>query len=320
MSKLTERARERQVGTPAEVSTPVRQHHPHRRAGRGSPATRSSSAASGPSSAGTRRSWWSTPTSTPTASAGTCPPSPPRPRSTRSASTTSSGARTTASPATHVYFQGHAAPGMYARAFLEGRLDEDAPRQLPPRVSGGTAASVCQLPAPVAHARLLGVPDGVDGPRPDQLDLPRPVQPLPRTTAASTTPASTRVWCFLGDGECDEPETLGSISLAARERLDNLTWVVNCNLQRLDGPVRGNGKVIQELEAIFRGAGWNVIKVIWGSEWDELLAQRRRRRAAPQDEHHRRRRVPALRGRVAAPTSASTSSAPTPACASWSST
>ena len=85
--------------------------------------------------------------------------------------------------------------------------------------------------------------------------------------------SGTRVWCFLGDGECDEPETLGSISLAAREQLDNLTWVINCNLQRLDGPVRGNGKVVQELEAIFRGAGWNVIKVIWGSGWDELLAR-----------------------------------------------
>jgi pyruvate dehydrogenase E1 component len=85
--------------------------------------------------------------------------------------------------------------------------------------------------------------------------------------------SQSRVWCFLGDGEVDEPETLGSISLAARERLDNLVWVVNCNLQRLDGPVRGNGKIIQELEAIFRGAGWNVIKVVWGSRWDELLAR-----------------------------------------------
>src|SRR4051794_6642546 len=85
--------------------------------------------------------------------------------------------------------------------------------------------------------------------------------------------SGTRVWCFLGDGECDEPESLGSISLAAREQLDNLVWIVNCNLQRLDGPVRGNGKIIQELEAVFRGAGWNVIKVIWGSKWDELLAR-----------------------------------------------
>src|SRR5438270_920810 len=80
-----------------------------------------------------------------------------------------------------------------------------------------------------------------------------------------------RIWCFLGDGETDEPESLGSLTLAARENLDNLVWVVNCNLQRLDGPVRGNGKIIQELESVFRGAGWNVIKVIWGSDWDELL-------------------------------------------------
>jgi pyruvate dehydrogenase E1 component len=85
--------------------------------------------------------------------------------------------------------------------------------------------------------------------------------------------SNTRVWCFVGDGECDEPETLGALSLASRERLDNLFFVVNCNLQRLDGPVRGNGKIIQELEAQFRGAGWNVIKVIWGSKWDALLAR-----------------------------------------------
>src|SRR5690606_31141746 len=83
--------------------------------------------------------------------------------------------------------------------------------------------------------------------------------------------SKSRVWCFIGDGETDEPETLGAITLASREKLDNLTWVINCNLQRLDGPVRGNGKVIQELEAIFRGAGWNVIKVLWGGEWDALL-------------------------------------------------
>src|SRR5207344_2274746 len=80
------------------------------------------------------------------------------------------------------------------------------------------------------------------------------------------------VWCFMGDGECDEPETLGALTIASREGLDNLIFVVNCNLQRLDGPVRGNGKIIQELEAVFRGAGWNVIKVIWGREWDPLLA------------------------------------------------
>ena len=107
-----------------------------------------------------------------------------------------------------------------------------------------------------------------------------------------------RVWAFLGDGEMDEPESLGAIGLAAREELDNLTFVVNCNLQRLDGPVRGNGKIIQELEAFFRGAGWNVIKVIWGREWDPLLAADTRRRAGQPDEHHARRRLPDLQGRV----------------------
>ncbi len=115
--------------------------------------------------------------------------------------------------------------------------------------------------------------------------------------------SDSRVWCFLGDGECDEPETLGALSLAAREQLDNLIFVVNCNLQRLDGPVRGNGKIIQELEATFRGAGWNVIKVVWGSQVGRAARPGRRRRAAQQDEHHRRRRVPEVRhrGRVLHP-------------------
>ena len=110
--------------------------------------------------------------------------------------------------------------------------------------------------------------------------------------------SDSRVWCFVGDGECDEPETLGAISLAGREGLDNLTWVVNCNLQRLDGPVRGNGKIIQELEAVFRGAGWNVIKVIWGSKWDELLAHDVDGVLLDKMNDDGRRRVPALRGRV----------------------
>ena len=101
----------------------------------------------------------------------------------------------------------------------------------------------------------------------------RPASTATSTTASIDDTSGSRVWCFVGDGECDEPETLGALSLAAREQLDNLILVVNCNLQRLDGPVRGNGKIIQELEAVFRGAGWNVIKVIWGSKWDELLAQ-----------------------------------------------
>ena len=122
------------------------------------------------------------------------------------------------------------------------------------------------------------------------------------------------MWAFLGDGEMDEPESLGSITLASRERLDNLIFVVNCNLQRLDGPVRGNGKIIQELEAIFRGAGWNVIKVIWGSDWDSLIQQRSRRPAGPA---HGRDHATASTRNIssrAAPTSARISSAPIRAC------
>ena len=125
--------------------------------------------------------------------------------------------------------------------------------------------------------------------------------------------SASRVWGFLGDGEMDEPEALGALGLAAREGLDNLIFVVNCNLQRLDGPVRGNGKIIQELEATFRGAGWHVIKVIWAREWDDLLARDKRRRAADQDERDARRRLPEPARWPMAPTSASTSSAPIPA-------
>ena len=109
--------------------------------------------------------------------------------------------------------------------------------------------------------------------------------------------SESRVWAFLGDGETDEPESLGALHVAAREGLDNLTFVVNCNLQRLDGPVRGNGKIIQELESVFRGAGWNVIKVIWAREWDDLLARDVDGAARPADERDARRRVPEVLGR-----------------------
>ncbi len=137
-----------------------------------------------------------------------------------------------------------------------------------------SAAAACRsYPHPWLMPDFWEFPTVSMGLGPHQLDLPGPLQPLPRSNRHLDDTSNSRVWCFLGDGETDEPETLGSISLAARERLDNLTWVVNCNLQRLDGPVRGNGKIIQELEAIFRGAGWNVIKVIWGSGWDDLLAR-----------------------------------------------
>ena len=181
-------------------------------------------------------------------------------------------------PGDHVYFQGHAAPGVYARAYLEHRLDEDdldrfrreidAPIGDPPSQGRGLSS--------YPHPRLM--PDFWEYPTVSMglgpilsIYQARFNRYLANRRLDDT--ADSRVWCFLGDGEVDEPETLGAISLASREQLDNLTWVVNCNLQRLDGPVRGNGKVIQELEAIFRGNGWNVIKVVWGGPWDELLAR-----------------------------------------------
>jgi pyruvate dehydrogenase E1 component len=167
----------------------------------------------------------------------------------------------------HVHIQGHAAPGIYARAFLEGRLTEEQLNHFRREVGGNGLSSY-------PHPRLM--PDFWEYPT-----VSMGLGPLSSIYQARFNKylhnrkiedtSQSRVWCFIGDGECDEPETLGSISLAAREALDNLTWVVNCNLQRLDGPVRGNGKIIQELEAVFRGAGWNVIKVVWGSKWDELL-------------------------------------------------
>ena len=170
-----------------------------------------------------------------------------------------------------VFFQGHAAPGIYARAFLEGRLTEhqlNGFRQELSHPGGG-------LPS-YPHPRLmpdfwefptvsmgLGAINAVHQARFNRYLLARELKDTSRS----------HVWAFLGDGETDEPEVRGAIGLAAREELDNLTFVINCNLQRLDGPVRGNGKIIQELEASFRGAGWNVIKVIWGRDWDPLLAK-----------------------------------------------
>jgi pyruvate dehydrogenase E1 component len=175
-------------------------------------------------------------------------------------------------PGDIIYFQGHASPGMYARAFLEGRLSEQQlinfRRELQP---GGGLSS---YPHPWLMPQFWQFPTVSMGLGPIMaIYQARFVRYLQDRALASFGDDPPRVWAFLGDGECDEPETLGSIGLAAREKLDNLIFVINCNLQRLDGPVRGNGKIIQELEAIFRGAGWNVIKVIWGSEWDRLLAK-----------------------------------------------
>ena len=167
-----------------------------------------------------------------------------------------------------VYFQGHAAPGIYARAFLEGRIPkqklENFRRELKP---GGGLSS---YPHPWLMEDFWEFPTVSMGLGPIQaIYHARFIKYLENRGLKKTT--GGKVWAFLGDGEMDEPESLGSITLASRERLDNLIFVVNCNLQRLDGPVRGNGKIIQELEAIFRGAGWNVIKVIWGSDWDALI-------------------------------------------------
>jgi pyruvate dehydrogenase E1 component len=170
-----------------------------------------------------------------------------------------------------IFFQGHASPGIYARAFLEGRLGEQDLNSFRQELSGPGRG----LPS-YPHPRLL--PDFWEYPtvsmglgplhaiyqaRFNRYLLNRQIKDTSRS----------RVWAFLGDGEMDEPESLGAIGLAAREELDNLIFVINCNLQRLDGPVRGNGKVIQELESYFRGAGWNVIKVVWGRDWDPLLAK-----------------------------------------------
>jgi pyruvate dehydrogenase E1 component len=168
-----------------------------------------------------------------------------------------------------VYIQGHGAPGIYARAYLEGRLSEERLEAFRREAGGGGLSSY-------PHPRLM----------PDFWEFPTVsmgLSPLMAIYQARFNrylqargikdTSNQRVWCFVGDGEMDEPESIGGLSIAAREELDNLIFVVNCNLQRLDGPVRGNGKVIQELESLFRGAGWHVIKVVWGREWDDLLAR-----------------------------------------------
>ncbi len=170
-------------------------------------------------------------------------------------------------PGDAVYVQGHAAPGIYARAFLERRLEEVHLDNFRTEIGGRGLSS---YPHPRLMPEFWEYPTVSMGLGPINSIYQARFNKYLQNRGIDDT-SDTRVWCFLGDGETDEPETLGSISLAAREGLDNLTWVINCNLQRLDGPVRGNGKIIQELEAIFRGAGWNVIKVIWGSSWDPLL-------------------------------------------------
>ena len=170
-----------------------------------------------------------------------------------------------------VYFQGHSSPGMYARAFLEGRLTEEQMHKFRQEAEGGGLSSYPHPWLMPDFWQFSTVSMGL-GPL-MAIYQARFMRYLEHRGIAQT--AGRKVWAFLGDGETDEPESLGAISLAGREHLDNLIFVVNCNLQRLDGPVRGNGKIIQELEGVFRGAGWNVIKVVWGRHWDRLLAKDR---------------------------------------------
>lgn len=178
-------------------------------------------------------------------------------------------ARTDSFVGDFAYIQGHATPGIYARAFLEGRITEAQLQNFRQELSPGGGLS--SYPHPYLMPDFWQFPTVSMGLGPlCSIYQARFLRYLgARGLLKGNEP---KVWTFVGDGETDEPETLGSLTLASREHLDNLVWVVNCNLQRLDGPVRGNGKIIQELEAVFQGAGWNVIKVIWGSDWDPLLA------------------------------------------------
>lgn len=167
-----------------------------------------------------------------------------------------------------IYFQGHSSPGVYARAFLEGRITEEQLTNFRQEVGGNGLPS---YPHPWLMPDFWQFPTVSMGLGPiTGIYQARFLKYLHDRGIADTS--DRKVWVFCGDGEMDEPESLGAISLASREKLDNLIFVINCNLQRLDGPVRGNGKIIQELESDFRGSGWNVLKVIWGSYWDPLLA------------------------------------------------
>jgi len=168
-----------------------------------------------------------------------------------------------------VFFQAHSAPGVYARAYLEGRLSEEQLAHFRQEVGG---RGLCSYPHPWLMPQFWQVPTGSMGIGPiNAIYQARFMRYLEHRGLSGAS--SRRVWGVFGDGEMDEPESVGALTLAAREQLDNLTFVINCNLQRLDGPVRGNGQIIQELEGLFTGAGWNVIKVLWGSDWDPLFAR-----------------------------------------------
>src|SRR2546426_3978176 len=172
-----------------------------------------------------------------------------------------------------IFFQGHAAPGIYARAFVEGRLTESHLDHF--RREGVPGEGLSSYPHPRLMPEFWEFPTVSMGLGPISAIYQARFNRYLQARGIKNT-GHSHVWAFVGDGECDEPESLGSLFLASREKLDNLIFVINCNLQRLDGPVRGNGKIIQELEGTFRGAGWNVIKLIWGDRWDPLLARDRK--------------------------------------------
>ena len=195
-----------------------------------------------------------------------------------------------------IYFQGHASPGIYARAFLEDRLDEGHLHNFRQELAEGGGLS--SYPHPYLMPDFWQFPTVSMGLGPIMSIYQARFIRYLKARGLLKSSEEPRVWAFVGDGEIDEPETLGALTLAARENLDNLIWVVNCNLQRLDGPVRGNGKIIQELEGVFRGAGWNVIKVIWGSDWDELAGPRQHRPAGQTHGRSGRRRLPEIHRRA----------------------
>src|SRR5580658_2244879 len=173
-------------------------------------------------------------------------------------------------PGDFIYFQGHSSPGVYARAYLEGRLSEEQVKNFRHELRG--EPGLPSYPRPWLLPDFWRFPTVSMGIGPlNAIYQARFMRYLENRGIIPATPR--KVWAFVGDGETDEPESMGSLTLAAREKLDNLIFVINCNLQRLDGPVRGNGKIINELEAAFRGAGWNVIKLVWGGDWDKLFAR-----------------------------------------------
>ncbi|MCB0294358.1 MAG: pyruvate dehydrogenase (acetyl-transferring), homodimeric type, partial [Calditrichaeota bacterium] len=169
-----------------------------------------------------------------------------------------------------IYMQGHGSPGIYARAFLEGRLDKADLEKFRRELEKGGGLS--SYPHPWLMPNFWEFPTVSMGLGPISAIYQARFAHYLHDRGIKDT-SGQHIWAFLGDGETDEPESLGAITLATREKLDNLIFVINCNLQRLDGPVRGNGRIIQELETVFRGAGWNVLKVIWGEDWDQIFEQ-----------------------------------------------